>query len=81
MLTLIMNNIRKNTMSIVQELYTFYNHSEMNYKSPLDAIFSHQYFHHILQLIYQLTFFCSSSFYNLNIFQHHMIYHIHIHNC
>ena len=40
----------------------------------------HQCLHYILQLIYQLTFFYIYKFYNLNILQHHMIYHIHNHN-
>ena len=64
----------------------FYNHLELNHKSfwlrttPSDVIPSHQYFHDILQLIYQLTFSYIYSFYNLKILQHHMIYNIHIHN-
>ena len=81
MLLMIMKNISKNTTYIAQELHFFYNHLELNYKSPLNVIFSHQYFHYILQLIYQLTFFCTYSFYNLNILQHRMIYHIYIHSC
>ena len=39
-----------------------------------------QYFQYILQLIYQLIFSCSYSFYSLNIHQHQMIYHNHTHN-
>ena len=59
----------------------FHNYLELNYKSfYFDVIPSHQYFHYILQLIYQLIFFYTYSFYNLNILQHHMIYCIHIHN-
>ena len=33
-----------------------------------------------VQLIYQLFFFYTYNFYNLNILQYHMIYHIHTHN-
>ena len=40
----------------------------------------HKYFHYILQLINQLFFFYTYNFYNLNIFQYRMIYHIHTHN-
>ena len=84
MLILIKKNITNNIMYTVIELHIFYNHLELNYKSfylsatPFGVIPSHQYFHHILQLIYQLTFFYTYSFYNINILQHHMIDHIHI---
>ena len=81
MLALVIKDITKNTMYIVQEPHIFYNHLELNYKSLLDARFSRQYFHFTLQLICQLTFFNIYSFYILNIRQHHMIYPIHIHNC
>ena len=58
----------------------FINH--LDYKSIyFDVIPSHQYFQDILQIIYQLTFFYTYSFYNLNILQHHVIYHIYINNC
>ena len=36
----------------------------------------HQYFQYALQLIYQLFFFCTYIFHNLDITQHNMIYHI-----
>ena len=39
-----------------------------------------QQFQYIHQLIYLSTFFCAYNFYNLNIHQHYMISHIHIHN-
>ena len=84
MLILIKKNITNNIMYTVIELHIFYNHLELNYKSfylsatPLDVIPSHQYFHHILRLIYQPSIFYTYSFYNINILQHHMIYHIHI---
>ena len=77
-----MKNIANNTMYTNQEMHIFYNHLELNYKSfYLDVTSSHQYFHYVFQLIYQLTFFYTYSFYNLNIPQHHIIYHIYIHNC
>ena len=34
-----MKNVTKNIMYIAQELHIFYNHLELNYKSPLDLIF------------------------------------------
>ena len=52
----------------------FYNHLELSYKSfylsatPLDIILPHQYFQDIRELIYQLTFFYTYSFYDINIF-------------
>ena len=67
MLILIMKNITNNNMYTVQELHIFQNHLELNYKSfylsatLLDVISSDQYFHYILQLIYQLTFFYFST--------------------
>ena len=48
-------------------------HLQFHYKS----FHLHQYFHCILQLIYQLHFFYIYNFYSVNILQHHMIYHIH----
>ena len=50
--------------------------SKVSYK----AFHFHQYFHCILQLIYQLFFFYTYNFYNLNILEYDMIYHIHTHN-
>ena len=86
MFMLIMKNLT--ILCILYKNYIFFhNHLEFKYKSfylsatLLDVIPSYQYFQHIIQLIYQLTFFYTYSFYNLNILQHHMIYHIHIHNC
>ena len=52
MLMIIMKNMTNNTMYIMQELHTFYNHSN-NYYKPF---YFHQYFHYMLQLIYQLVF-------------------------
>ena len=49
-----------------------YNHLELN------VIPSHQYFQCICQLTYQLKFFYTYNFHNLNILQHDMIHHIHI---
>ena len=86
MLILIMKNITKSPMYIVQELrsqnYLFFHyHLELNYKSFYSGvIFSHQYFLYIFQLIYQLVFFYTYSFHYVNITLHHMIYHIHIRN-
>ena len=77
-----MKNIANNTMYTMQELHFFHNHLELNYKLfYFEVIPSHQSFHYILQLIYQLSVFCTYSFYILNILQHHMNYHIHIHIC
>ena len=84
MLILIMKNITKNPMYIVQELrsqnYLFFNYNlELNYKSFYSGvIFSHQHFLYILQLVYQLVFFYTYSFYYVITTLHHMIYHIHI---
>ena len=39
MLILIMKNITKNTMYIVQELHIFYNDLKLNYKCLLEVIF------------------------------------------
>ena len=67
---------------VVQELHVFHNHLQLNYKSfSLNVTPSRQYFHYLLQLIYQLTFSQTYKFHNLNIRQHHMIYHIHIPSC
>ena len=58
MLILIMKNITNNTMYCTRTTYFFHNHLELNYKSfCLNVIPSHQHFHCILQLIYQLSFF------------------------
>ena len=70
MLILIIRNMTNNNMYITQELHTF-----------LHSFYLKVNFFHILQLIYHLTYFYIGSFYNLNILQHHMIYHIHIQNC
>ena len=59
----------------------FYKHSmELNSKFHYKAFHFLQYFEYILQLIYQLFFFYTYNFYNLNILLYHMIYHIHTHN-
>ena len=47
----------------------FYDHLKLHYKS----FHFHQYFHYILQLIYQVICFYTYNFYSLNILQHHMI--------
>ena len=52
MLMIIMKNMTNNTMYIMQEIHTFYNHSN-NYYKPF---YFHQCFHYMLQLIYQLVF-------------------------
>ena len=44
----------------------------------LQSFYFHQYFHYILQLIYQLFSFDTYNFYNLSILLHHMIYHVYI---
>ena len=82
----VMKNTTNNTMYIVQELHTFYNHSmglhlkELHSKFHYEAFYFCQYFHCILQLIYQLICFYIYNFYNLTILQHHLIYQIHTHN-
>ena len=76
MAILIMKNITNNTVYTVQELHTFYDHLKLHYQS----FHFHQYFHYILQPVYQLVSFYIYNFQNLNILQHHMIYHIHIYN-
>ena len=71
--------IMKNRLIIQWVLYKnifFHNHSNYHYKS----FHFHQHFHRILQLAYQLVFFCIYNFYSLNTLQHHIIYHILIHN-
>ena len=81
-----MQSTANNTMYIVQELHTFHKHSMELYSMKLRPKFHHkefhfhQYFHYILQLIYQLTFFYNYSLCNLNILQHHIIYHFHTRN-
>ena len=53
---------------------------KLHLKSHYKAFHFHQYFHYFLQLIYQLTFFYTHIFFNLNILQHHIIYHTsHLH--
>ena len=43
-------------MYTTQELHSFHNHLELNYNSfHLDVTPFYQCFHHILQLIYELT--------------------------
>ena len=59
------------------ELHLMKLHPKSHYK----VFHFHQYFHYTLQVIYQLFYFYTYNFYNLNILQHHMIYHIHTHNC
>ena len=46
---LVMKNTANNTMYIVQELHTFYNHSMGSHlKFHYEAFYFHQYFHCIL---------------------------------
>ena len=66
---LVMKNIANNTMYIAQELHTFFKKHSMELhlmelylmklhpKFYYKAFHFHQYFHYILQLIYQLSFF------------------------
>ena len=81
-----MKKTANNAMYSVQEPHNFYKHSpelhsmKLHPKSHYKAFYFHQYFHYILQLIYQLTFFYTYNFDNLNILQHHTIYHTHTHN-
>ena len=62
---MLLKNMTNNTMCIVQELHTLYDHLKLYYK----PVRFHQYFHYILQLIYQLIF-NTCNFHNLNILQY-----------
>ena len=66
---------KKQWQVILCVLYKDYIHFHNHYK----FFHFYQYFHYILQRIYQLVSFYTYNFNNLNILQHHMIYHIHIH--
>ena len=75
----------KNTQIILYipcKNYIFsYKHSmELHLKFHYKAFHFREYFHYILQLIYQLFFFYTYNLCNLNIIQYHMIYYIHTHN-
>ena len=70
---LIAKNIENNTMYSMEELH-------LVLCLFLPAFFFLQEFQHILQLIDLLKFSCTYNFYNLNILQQRMIYHIHTHN-
>ena len=59
---LIMKDRTNNIVYIVQELHT-----------SLFKVHFYQHFHYILQLVYQLIFFSTYNFYNLDILQHHRI--------
>ena len=69
-----MKNMTDNTMYTLQELHIFSKSFHLN------VISSHQYFHCILQLAYQLVFFYTYNLRSLNVLQHRMLYHIHSHN-
>ena len=72
---LVIKNTTNNTIYTMQELHKHYKHSmelhlkELRSKSHYKAFHFQQCFHYILQLIYQLFFFCTFNF-----------YHIHTHN-
>ena len=56
LLTYYEKSITNNIMYTTQELHSFHNHLELNYNSfHLDVTPFYQCFHHILQLIYELT--------------------------
>ena len=79
---MLIKNTTNNTIYIPCKNYTiFCKQSKELYLMELYLKFRfHKYFHYILQLIYQLLFFYSYNFYNLNVLQYHMIYPIHTHN-
>ena len=54
-----------------------YFHAQLRLFFP---VLRHQYFQYILQLIFELILSYICNLHSLNILQHHMIYHIHIHN-
>ena len=58
------------------ELYSMELHSKSHHK----AFHFHQHFYYILQVIYQLFYFYTYSFYSLRILLCHMIYHIRTRN-
>ena len=76
----VIKNTTNNTIYTMQELHNFYKHSKELYLMELYHFHFHKYFHYILQLIFQLLFFYTYNFYNINILQYRMIYHIHTHN-
>ena len=82
---LVMKNTANNIMYTAQKLHT-YKHSmelylmKLHLKSHYKAFYFRQYFHYLLQVIYQIICFCTCNLYNINILQHHIVYHIHIHN-
>ena len=55
------------------ELYSV----ELHSKSYNKSFHFDQYFHYTLQVIYQLFYFYTYSFYSLSILLCHMIYHLH----
>ena len=67
---LIAKNIENNTMYSVQELHLFL----------CSAIFTSSIFSVHSSVSLSTNFSCTYNFYYLDILQHHMIYHIHIHN-
>ena len=78
---LVIKNTTNNTVYTMQELHAFLKH--LMKLHPIDLYLKfhfHKYFRYILQLIYQLSFFYTYNFYDLNILQYHIIYHIHTHN-
>ena len=68
--------ITTKTIQIMQE----HTHSFPGSNKATPANLLHQYFHRIHQLNYLPTFSSIYNFHNLNIQQHHMIYHIHTHS-
>ena len=71
---ILMKNMTKNTICIVQELHTFLFRAVLQITS-FPSIFP---LHSSTSL--STFFFYSYNFHNPNIFEDHMIYHTHIHN-
>ena len=77
---LVIKNTTINAMCTMQELHTFKHSMELHLMELYLNFHFHEHFHYILQLIYQLFFFYTYNFYNLNVLQYRMIYHIHTRN-
>ena len=67
-MTIIIKKVMANNTILHKNWILLYNHLELYYKS----FYFRQYFHYILQLIYQLAFLYIYNFHNLNILQHHI---------
>ena len=78
-MTLVTKNTTNNAMYSYKN-HTYNNSMELYIKSHYKSFHFHQYFHCILLLIRQLSFFYIYNFFKLSILLCHMIYHIHNYN-